>query len=200
VRSLDSVKGVTFSGRLPTLGTVRTSRARAVETRQLNRETVQHMHRRPRTTHDETSRRAYEIFEARGRQHGHDDRQWLSCGPGTSTGLQTEVWVQQRRSRWHERLGVPIPIAGLLSGILAPPRGAAVTARSIARSMVLVYVLAVVLAARPNAVAQRQGPQPVPDPAQGDGGVSAFYTWDEQVPATPGRLLRQSACSRLDWS
>ena len=72
--------------------------------------------------------------------------------------------------------------------------------RSIARSMVLVFVLAVVLAARPNAVAQRQGPQPVPDPAQGDGDVSAFYTWDKQVPATPGRLLRQSACSRLDWS
>ena len=75
--------------------------------------------------------------------------------------------------------------------ILAPPRGAGVTARSIARSMVLVFVLALVLAARPNAGAQRQGPQPVPDPAQGDGGVSAFYTWDRQVPATPGRLLRQ---------
>ena len=64
-------------------------------------------------------------------------------------------------------------------------------ARSIARSMVLAFVLALVLAARPNAGAQRQGPQPVPDPAQGDGGVSAFYTWDRQVPATPGRLLRQ---------
>ena len=57
--------------------------------------------------------------------------------------------------------------------------------------MVLAFVLALVLAARPNAGAQRQGPQPVPDPAQGDGGVSAFYTWDRQVPATPGRLLRQ---------
>ena len=67
------------------------------------------------------------------------------------------------------------------------------TSRSIAPSMVLVFVLAVVLAARTNVGAQRKGPKPVPDPAQGDGGVSAFYTWDEQVPATPGRLLRQEA-------
>jgi hypothetical protein len=65
------------------------------------------------------------------------------------------------------------------------------TARSIAPSMVLVCVLAAVLASGTNAGARRQGPKPVPDPAQGDGGVSAFYTWDKQVPATPGRLLRQ---------
>ena len=34
---------------------IRTSRARATETRQLNRETVQHMHRRPRRTPDESA-------------------------------------------------------------------------------------------------------------------------------------------------
>jgi len=28
-------------------------------------------------------------------------------------------------------------------------------------------------------------------PAHGDGGVSAFYVWNEDVPATPGTLLRQ---------
>ena len=39
--------------------------------------------------------------------------------------------------------------------------------------------------------AQRSGPRPVPDPAFGDGGVSAFYVWDREVPATPGTLLRQ---------
>ena len=27
--------------------------------------------------------------------------------------------------------------------------------------------------------------------APGDGGVSSFYTWDKQVPAKPGQLLRQ---------
>ncbi len=35
------------------------------------------------------------------------------------------------------------------------------------------------------------GPRPVLDPAQGDGGVSAFYAWDKAVPGTPGKLLRQ---------
>jgi pimeloyl-ACP methyl ester carboxylesterase len=34
-------------------------------------------------------------------------------------------------------------------------------------------------------------PKPVSDPAQGDGGVSAFYAWDKAVPGTPGKLLRQ---------
>jgi hypothetical protein len=48
-----------------------------VETRQLNRETDQHTHRRPPARHDEISRRAYEIFEARSRQHGHDVDDWL---------------------------------------------------------------------------------------------------------------------------
>ncbi|QBQ98870.1 alpha/beta fold hydrolase [Paraburkholderia pallida] len=31
---------------------------------------------------------------------------------------------------------------------------------------------------------------PAPDPLQGDGRVSAFYTWDADVPASPGVLLR----------
>jgi len=37
----------------------------------------------------------------------------------------------------------------------------------------------------------RDGPRPVIDSRQGDGGVSAFYVWDEEVPGVPGRLLRQ---------
>ena len=39
--------------------------------------------------------------------------------------------------------------------------------------------------------AQRSGPRPAPDPSLGDGGVSAFYVWDQDVPGTPGKLLRQ---------
>ena len=31
--------------------------------------------------------------------------------------------------------------------------------------------------------AQRSGPRPAPDPALGDGGVSAFYVWDQEVQA-----------------
>lgn len=31
---------------------------------------------------------------------------------------------------------------------------------------------------------------PKPDPLQGDGRVSAFYTWQDAIPATPGKLLR----------
>ncbi|NIE63372.1 alpha/beta fold hydrolase [Burkholderia sp. Ax-1719] len=31
---------------------------------------------------------------------------------------------------------------------------------------------------------------PAPDPLQGDGRVSAFYSWDADIPATPGVLLR----------
>lgn len=31
---------------------------------------------------------------------------------------------------------------------------------------------------------------PTPDPLQGDGRVSAFYTWDDEIPAQPGELLR----------
>jgi Secretory lipase len=32
---------------------------------------------------------------------------------------------------------------------------------------------------------------PAPDPSQGDGRVSSFYTWKGSIPATPGRLLRR---------
>lgn len=32
---------------------------------------------------------------------------------------------------------------------------------------------------------------PAPDPSQGDGRVSSFYTWKGSIPATPGHLLRQ---------
>jgi pimeloyl-ACP methyl ester carboxylesterase len=31
---------------------------------------------------------------------------------------------------------------------------------------------------------------PAPDPSQGDGGVSPFYTWADEIPGTPGRMLR----------
>lgn len=31
---------------------------------------------------------------------------------------------------------------------------------------------------------------PAPDPLQGDGRVSAFYTWQKEIPAQPGKLLR----------
>ena len=31
---------------------------------------------------------------------------------------------------------------------------------------------------------------PKPDPLQGDGRVSAFYTWQDVIPSTPGKLLR----------
>ncbi|WP_428490594.1 alpha/beta hydrolase [Rhodopila sp.] len=31
---------------------------------------------------------------------------------------------------------------------------------------------------------------PAPDPRQGDGGVSAFYTWAGDIPAAPGQMLR----------
>ncbi|NVH76675.1 alpha/beta fold hydrolase [Paraburkholderia sp. JPY432] len=31
---------------------------------------------------------------------------------------------------------------------------------------------------------------PPPDPLQGDGRVSSFYTWDDEIPAHPGELLR----------
>ena len=38
---------------------------------------------------------------------------------------------------------------------------------------------------------QPSGPKAARGPAHGDGGVSAFYVWNEKVPGTPGRLLRQ---------
>src|ERR1700712_4010354 len=31
---------------------------------------------------------------------------------------------------------------------------------------------------------------PAPTPAQGDGGVSSFYTWSGDIPAAPGQMLR----------
>jgi len=31
---------------------------------------------------------------------------------------------------------------------------------------------------------------PAPDPTQGDGGVSTFYTWEKAIPERPGKLLR----------
>ncbi|MFL5288997.1 MAG: lipase family protein [Rhodopila sp.] len=31
---------------------------------------------------------------------------------------------------------------------------------------------------------------PAPDPRQGDGGVSAFYTWTDDIPKSPGHMLR----------
>jgi acetyl esterase/lipase len=39
------------------------------------------------------------------------------------------------------------------------------------------------------------GPKPVLDPRRGDGGVSAFYVWEKEVPGTPGQLLRQEPLS-----
>jgi hypothetical protein len=38
---------------------------------------------------------------------------------------------------------------------------------------------------------QPSSPKPARGPAHGDGGVSAFYVWDEEVPGAPGTLLRQ---------
>ncbi|MEE1891128.1 lipase family protein [Pseudomonas carassii] len=37
---------------------------------------------------------------------------------------------------------------------------------------------------------------PRPDPQQGDGRVSAFYTWSKAIPATPGKLLRSEPLDR----
>lgn len=42
---------------------------------------------------------------------------------------------------------------------------------------------------------QRGGPTTAGGPAHGDGGVSAFYVWDDEVPGTPGTLLRQEPVS-----
>jgi ribonuclease BN (tRNA processing enzyme) len=39
--------------------------------------------------------------------------------------------------------------------------------------------------------AQRPDQQATPGPAHGDGGVSAFYQWNKDLPGTPGTLLRQ---------
>jgi pimeloyl-ACP methyl ester carboxylesterase len=50
----------------------------------------------------------------------------------------------------------------------------------------LASLFAVVLAAN----AARAAHAPAPDPSQGDGGVSPFYTWTDEIPGAPGRLLR----------
>jgi hypothetical protein len=41
-----------------------------------------------------------------------------------------------------------------------------------------------------GAAGARAATVPVPDPMQGDGRVSAFYTWDGAIPAKPGTVLR----------
>ena len=46
--------------------------------------------------------------------------------------------------------------------------------------------------------AQRSGPKPAPDPALGDGGVSAFYVWDQEVPARLANCFGRSR-SRIIW-
>jgi pimeloyl-ACP methyl ester carboxylesterase len=53
------------------------------------------------------------------------------------------------------------------------------------------FSTALLLAASITISAQHRGSNPVLNPAQGDGGVSAFYVWDKEVPHTPGLLLRQ---------
>jgi pimeloyl-ACP methyl ester carboxylesterase len=50
----------------------------------------------------------------------------------------------------------------------------------------LTVLLAVTLSAG-SALAARV---PTPDPSQGDGGVSPFYTWTGDIPDTPGHILR----------
>ncbi len=49
------------------------------------------------------------------------------------------------------------------------------------------FVLAILLSGGMALAAQ----PPAPDPLQGDGRVSGFYTWEGALPDAPGRLLRQ---------
>ncbi|HEY0423878.1 MAG TPA: alpha/beta fold hydrolase [Rhodopila sp.] len=53
-------------------------------------------------------------------------------------------------------------------------------------SAYLVGLLAILLSAATALAAQ----VPAPNPAQGDGGVSSFYTWSGDIPAAPGQMLR----------
>jgi hypothetical protein len=53
-----------------------------------------------------------------------------------------------------------------------------------------VAVVAAGLLATPLA---RAAEAPAPDPMQGDGRVSAFYTWAGAIPDTPGQMLRREA-------
>jgi pimeloyl-ACP methyl ester carboxylesterase len=50
----------------------------------------------------------------------------------------------------------------------------------------LAGLVAIMLSASAAFAAQ----MPAPDPRQGDGGVSPFYTWTGEIPDTPGRMLR----------
>jgi hypothetical protein len=59
------------------------------------------------------------------------------------------------------------------------------------RMLVVVFSATVLASGVVTFGAQRSGPRPAPDPALGDGGVSAFYVWDQELPGTPGKLLRQ---------
>ncbi|HEX4365214.1 MAG TPA: lipase family protein [Rhodopila sp.] len=58
----------------------------------------------------------------------------------------------------------------------------------------LTVLLTIVLSAG-TALAARV---PAPDPSQGDGGVSPFYTWTGDIPGTPGRLLRSEPLDPAD--
>jgi hypothetical protein len=49
---------------------------------------------------------------------------------------------------------------------------------------------AMLVAATMSACIARAAQVPTPDPSQGDGGVSAFYTWGGAIPDAPGKLLR----------
>jgi pimeloyl-ACP methyl ester carboxylesterase len=63
----------------------------------------------------------------------------------------------------------------------------------------LATLFAIVLAAS----IARAAHAPVPDPSQGDGGVSPFYTWTGDIPDTPGRMLRTEpldAARGLAWA
>jgi len=51
----------------------------------------------------------------------------------------------------------------------------------------LLVALCAALVVTHNAKAVRV---PDPDPEQGDGRVSAFYTWGDEIPSTPGQMLR----------
>jgi len=49
---------------------------------------------------------------------------------------------------------------------------------------------AILFAAIMSAPAAQAAHVPAPDPSQGDGGVSPFYTWAGEIPAAPGQMLR----------
>jgi pimeloyl-ACP methyl ester carboxylesterase len=53
-----------------------------------------------------------------------------------------------------------------------------------------IRIAAILLAATMQAGIARSAQVPAPDPSQGDGGVSGFYTWGGAIPDAPGKLLR----------